>query len=71
MRRCARPPYGTRRARTTRNDRASPKWRPVSMARNGGQVYGVFCEFLPEKGIRHLLRSHYTKADSVDFERFI
>jgi hypothetical protein len=47
------------------------QWRPASMARNGGQVYGVFGEFFPEKDDRHLLRSHYTKADSVDFERFI
>jgi hypothetical protein len=41
--------------------------RILAMARNVGQVYGVFGEFFPEKDPSHLLGFNYTRNNSVDF----
>ncbi|MGJ0451666.1 MAG: di-heme-cytochrome C peroxidase [Methylocystis sp.] len=45
--------------------------RILAMARNVGQVYGVFGEFFPEKDATHLLGFNYVKANSVDFKGLI
>ncbi|MBM3552839.1 MAG: hypothetical protein FJX45_14010 [Alphaproteobacteria bacterium] len=43
----------------------------LAMARNVGQVYGVFGEFFPEKDATHLLGFNYVKNNSVDFNGLI
>ncbi len=41
--------------------------RILAMARNVGQVFGVFGEFFPEPDKAHLLGFNYTRNNSVDF----
>lgn len=45
--------------------------RILALARNVGQVYGVFGEFFPERDDTHLIGFNYTRANSVDFDGLI
>lgn len=45
--------------------------RILAMARNVGQVYGVFGEFYPEPDKTHLLGFNFTRNNSVDFAGLI